>query len=586
MRRGLAALVAVAAFAALPGAALAHANLVRSEPASNANLDQAPPQVRLWFSERPEAKLTQVQVFDGQRKEVETGAPAVAGSDPLSLVEQLRPGLPQGVYTVSWKTTSAVDGHVTGGAFAFGIGVAPSATDLSAAAQATQQPAPSPASMVIRWLEYLSAAGLVGLALFGVLAVGEAAPRLGDVSARLERAGKALAGLLLVAAMAALLDQTAQSGGGITPASLQATLGTGLGLDLVARVGLGAAILALVLLRPEVMALPSASAHRSLGAAAAESLAALGGVGLWRGMLVAGLLADLLLYALTSHAQAVANAPELALVNDWLHLTVAGVWVGGLIALAVAVVPALGSRLKPSADTRREDFERNQQFGPMVAGFSRVALISAVGLVVTGFYQALVHVGSLDNALATDYGRALIVKTALFAAALLLAGFHRWLLLPLLGQPAKAATTRARRFMSRTLPLEALLVVGVLAATGVVTALPPANSGGSPSAQIRTLNGTRVVFEIVPLSVGPNLFRVTLTAKGKPVDNADKVELQTTMLDMDMGQGVVDLQPKGHGVYAAEGDLLSMSGHWRIDLLLRLPGQLDQRTTFDETVAT
>jgi hypothetical protein len=52
------------------------------------------------------------------------------------------------------------------------------------------------------------------------------------------------------------------------------------------------------------------------------------------------------------------------------------------------------------------------------------------------------------------------------------------------------------------------------------------------------------------------------------------------MLDMDMGQSAVDLEPKGQGVYSAEGDLLSMGGHWQIDLLLRLPGQLDQRTTF------
>ncbi|MFI5268138.1 MAG: FixH family protein [Chloroflexota bacterium] len=177
-------------------------------------------------------------------------------------------------------------------------------------------------------------------------------------------------------------------------------------------------------------------------------------------------------------------------------------------------------------------------------------------------------------------------KAAFFAAALLLAGFHRWLLLPLLRQPAKVGATRARRFMSRTLPLEAFLVVVILAATGLLTSLPPANAAGSPNAQIKTLGDTRVVFEVVPLRVGPNLFQVTLTSKGKPVDDADKVELQLTMLDMEMGQSVVDLQPKGQGVYSAEGDLLSMSGHWGIELLLRLPGQLDQRTTFTETVKT
>jgi hypothetical protein len=64
------------------------------------------------------------------------------------------------------------------------------------------------------------------------------------------------------------------------------------------------------------------------------------------------------------------------------------------------------------------------------------------------------------------------------------------------------------------------------------------------------------------------------------------VELRLTMLDMDMGQSVLDLQPKGQGVYAAEGDLLSMSGRWRIDLLVRLPGQFDKTTSFQETVPT
>ncbi|MFI5268256.1 MAG: copper resistance protein CopC, partial [Chloroflexota bacterium] len=179
--RMLAVLAAVAMFLALPGAALAHANLVRSEPPSNANLNQAPAWVQMWFSERPEVKLTQIQVFDAQRREVQSGPPAAAADDPLSLVEQLQPGLTQGVYTVSWKTTSAVDGHVTGGAFAFGIGVAPSATDLSAAAQATAQPPPSPASAIVRWLEYLSAVGLLGLALFGLLVV---APAAGPAGAR------------------------------------------------------------------------------------------------------------------------------------------------------------------------------------------------------------------------------------------------------------------------------------------------------------------------------------------------------------------------------------------------------------------
>ena len=32
--------------------------------------------------------------------------------------------LPHGVYTVDWQTVSALDGHLAGGAYAFGVGVA------------------------------------------------------------------------------------------------------------------------------------------------------------------------------------------------------------------------------------------------------------------------------------------------------------------------------------------------------------------------------------------------------------------------------------------------------------------------------
>ena len=349
------------------------------------------------------------------------------------------------------------------------------------------------------------------------------------------------------------------------------------GQNLLARVGLGAIVLG-------VLALRGTQQHRSLGAAAAAELRASPMLDLGRVGLAGLLLGELLLFALSSHAQAVPNAPELALMNDWLHLTFAGVWMGGLIGLALAVIPVLGSRLRPAADLQPEDFERNQLFGPALAAFSRVALISALGLAITGGYQALVHVGSIENALSTGYGQTLIVKSAIFLLALLLAGFHRWVLVPVLRTPGRAGATRARRFFSRTLPLEALLAAGILAATGLLTSLPPANGGGSPSEQVRTLGDTRVQFDVVPLRIGPNLFQVTLRSKGRPVDDAQKVELVCSMLDMDMGQSVVELEPKGGGVYSAEASPVSMNGRWRLELLLRLPGQLDQRTSFDYVV--
>jgi len=569
----------VVAVLATTAPALAHANLVRSDPSANASLDQGPARVELWFSEQPEPKLTEIQVFDSQRQRLDADLAQVAADDTKALVEPLKPGLPQGVYTVSWRATSAIDGHVTAGAFAFGVGATPTAADISAATLASQQPAPSPLDAIIGWLTYLGSAGLLGLTLFSLLVVEPESRLLPDgpwaerVGRRLRLLGRGLAAMVLATSLAH------NHGSGLLE-----TLGTRLGDISLAQLALALFVTAVLIFDGQVVVPRALARHRSLGAAAAQPLARAWGVDVMRPLLIAAAMGLLLLLALTSHAQTVATAPELALFVDWLHLTVAGVWVGGLLALAVCIVPVLGSRTKPTASVQARDAEANQPFGPLVTSFSRVALISVVGLAVTGAYQALVHVGSIDNALSTPYGQTLIAKSAIFALALLLAAFHRWWLVPALAQPSRTAATRARRFFSRTLPFEAFLAVAILGATGLLTSLAPANDQTGGQAQTKTMGAAQVTFQVMPLRVGANLFQVTVRSKGQPVDNADKVELQVTMLDMSMGQSVLELQPKGQGVYAAQSDLLGMSGHWGLDLLLRLPGQLDQRATFDVQV--
>ena len=42
-----------------------------------------------------------------------------------TLVVPITDPLPEGAYTVTWRVVSIDDGHVTAGAFAFGVGTAP-----------------------------------------------------------------------------------------------------------------------------------------------------------------------------------------------------------------------------------------------------------------------------------------------------------------------------------------------------------------------------------------------------------------------------------------------------------------------------
>jgi len=118
------------------GAADAHANYLRSDPAPNAQLAAAPARVLVGFSEKflPAQSGLALIASDGRT----IANKAQPTTDPTELTLALPP-LADGVYTVAWNTVSAVDGDSAKGYFAFTIGTVPAAfgpgTTLKAPAQ-------------------------------------------------------------------------------------------------------------------------------------------------------------------------------------------------------------------------------------------------------------------------------------------------------------------------------------------------------------------------------------------------------------------------------------------------------------------
>jgi copper resistance protein C len=118
MRR-LLVFAAIAALFLEPGAAWAHAKLVRSEPAQRAVLSRPPSQLRLWFNERLEPAFSVATVLDASGNTVTSTQAAVSKTDPKLLVLPL-PRLANGAYTVQFQVLS-VDGHTVKSGFRFEI---------------------------------------------------------------------------------------------------------------------------------------------------------------------------------------------------------------------------------------------------------------------------------------------------------------------------------------------------------------------------------------------------------------------------------------------------------------------------------
>jgi copper resistance protein C len=119
----LRAVVALATMLLLAGAAAGHAFLERAEPRVGSTVRTAPPQVRVWFTERLEPAFSTLEVFNDRGEQVSDGQAQVDATNPALLQTALKP-LGLGTYRVKWRVLS-VDTHVTEGDFTFRVAVSP-----------------------------------------------------------------------------------------------------------------------------------------------------------------------------------------------------------------------------------------------------------------------------------------------------------------------------------------------------------------------------------------------------------------------------------------------------------------------------
>ena len=115
-RAGAVALLAAALVLGLASAADAHALYRSSTPANGADLERAPTKVVITFTERPDPKISLIQVLDTASHNHARGKVQPVPGQPLELQTAVGP-LPSGVYTVTWRTVSEADGHTTAGSF-------------------------------------------------------------------------------------------------------------------------------------------------------------------------------------------------------------------------------------------------------------------------------------------------------------------------------------------------------------------------------------------------------------------------------------------------------------------------------------
>ncbi len=595
----------------LPGIASAHAILLRSDPTKDAQLNAAPSQVRMWFSEDLNPAFSTAVVVNANNQRVDKKDAHVSANNTQEMDITLPPNLPPSVYVVVWRTDSADDGHILTGSFLFTVirpdGTIPTLSGNTIPGQNAlgsgnltglytgQLDGPTLFNLIMITLVEIAAVFWVAAQLWTMFVLQLAPshdPHLRTINEQVQQRFERRWSLptllvLLLANVGALVGQALTITGGqwvsaFAPSLLSGLTSSGrfgtywLMREIVVIVAIAVGVYMLLSKkRPQLVnnCLPSIN------------------------LLLGSML--FIAIAMSSHAAAVStNLVTYAVLADWLHLVSASLWVGGMFYIVTSYLPVLSSRSMT---------ERAHSLITLLPYYSPLAIVGVVIMAITGPFSATVHLTSWQQLLSTAYGRALSVKIVLVGAIMLISALHVGLLRPRLAKEYKKYTyamqnlsfnqaqqvklregrlTERTRLLTSFLRWEPILGIAVLLCVALMNVFAGTLSPIAAAQQQQSKSTTSSAFHktvkttdnkftlnltVTPNRFGTNIFTVSAidNRTGKPTTNIG-VSLYTTMLDMNMGTDTVNLQPDGKGNFSAPGDL-TMSGNWGIRIQIRTP---------------
>lgn len=507
------------------GQAFAHASLVKTEPTDGAMLQQSPSRFLLAFSEpvsplvltlvRPDGTPERLTSFrsDGQTLDIDTPQP-----------------LGNGTHVLSWRVISA-DGHPVSGSVLFSVGSASVAPPIGELAD----PWLHRVIWVAKSLLYLGLFLGVGGAFALTWLAGEGRGGERFVVAMLFTgliAAPVSLGLQGLDALGAPFEQFAQT---IVWKTAFAT--SFAWTVLIAAIGLGLGLLALVL--PRADAKPFAAA----------ALIAVG-------------------VALGASGHASAAAPQwLTRPMVFLHGVGIAFWAGALVPLAVTL-----KRQAPGADM-------------FLRRFSAAIMPMVTVLVVAGTVLAVIQVETFSALIDTEYGRLLLAKLALVVGLFALAATNRWALT----RPAQAGQTAARHRLVRSIAVEILIVLAIFGIAAGWRFTPPPRALAIAAAEPASTH-MMTLQAMADLTVTPG--RAGTVSASIMLMTGDFGPLDAKEVTLVLSQPEAGVEPlkrvatkPGDGTWLVDGLVIPFPGRWtvRLDILIsdfemvKLEGPIDIR---------
>lgn len=560
----------------------AHSSTINSSPKPFESMAAAPKEVKVFFSEPIELSYSKITVIGSDGSRVDMNDQHFVDGDAQSIAVTLRPNLPDGVYTVTTRVLSAVDGHVVDGAYTFGVGTGTAVSpDVSTVKPAKVLLLPEALSKFPGMVGQVMVVGAAFAALWLWKPIGRVPWLFNALAAHRVAIDKNMmkivvigVALVLASGVAMIIVQATSIGAGIYDA-----IATKFGNVWLARMLLSSILMAMVL------SIYRKAVKNNTSPSRVEVLV----------MLVIG-FAVLATSSLIVHAAAKSQIDAIAL--DFFHDAAASMWIGGIILLGFVAAPKLFEI--------RDEKVKLAAISILIPRFSTI-VVTLLGIsVLTGPLLLWVIESNISLTVASFYGKVLITKLALVGVMLALGGYSQlvtqkkaealMISVTSTGGDGHTMQTPVPCFLknsNRILKAEAaigialLLTVSLMTNSSVPSAEFPsyerqqgeetqnavfAQQQQQQTASVKTdfkqtvyVKDGKVELFISPFVVGQNSFKISFFKPDSKsaIAGIDSVNIKMTHVDKGIGPINVETRKQSEGVFTANA-AFSLYGTWTV----------------------
>lgn len=544
--------------------AYAHPFLVDSEPGQGQNAAVGTTQIIVFYSEAIEIDFSELKVFDSNGNKIDNMDTAYYEGESSLIITT--PSLDDGVYTVTSKVLSKIDGHLVQAAIIFGVGEAQ--VDLSLLEAQEESETTFLPEAAARFPGIIGQTVVLGSVISGIAIWGTQRKRFGKESRDLVNQAyrfkfAKLTGISLVAVFASnfliLAVQTLR-----LETSPIDVIDTAFGTTWLIRMIITIILLGIWFWMERK---PHLSPKKHIP------------------MLAASLV---LIFTTTMMGHGAATELTAPIILDYVHNLLASVWIGGVIFFGFVLLPTLASL---------DGIQKAKVTLAMLPRYSGMITIALGILIITGptllwFLES--DVASLTN---SAYGSLIIAKIMLAIVLIGFGAFYQFKIQRQAERNLKSGKTFTFNKLSKPLKAEAMVGIALLGVVALlVNSSLPAGEIQTVDAQGITLGFSSTLFSeqakfdvsVIPLGVGPNTISVLVSnVSGEPLPDISGLKIKVSNPQRNIAPieiPITELKSNG-GTTRYEGDAtFGFAGTWEIEVEAQRTQAVNESVIFDVLV--